>query len=91
MPAVIDKQAATGFALIHMACSSAEKDPNLHIGCLCIRAPGGDIVNHRVDAVVDRKPLLVRNEMSLVRQVIRLVDERRATMTTDLHEVCAIM
>ena len=67
MPAVVHEQAATLPALVREMCSSDKNTPNLHGGCLRVCAASRHVINHSVDAVANRKPLLVWNEMPLLR------------------------
>ena len=85
MLAIVQEQAATLPALIREPCSSNKNTPNLHGGCLRVCAASRHVINHSVDAIANRKPLLVWNEMSLLRQAVCLISDGRSAIATDFH------
>ena len=85
MLAVVHEQAATLAALVGETCRRDKNTPNLHGGCLRVRAASRHVINYRVDAIANRKPLLVWNEMPLLRQAVCLVADGRSAVATDFH------
>lgn len=85
MLAVVHEQAATRPALVRETCSSDENTPNLHGGCLRVCAANRHVIDHGVDAVANRKPLLIGNEMPLLRQAVSLVTDGRSAIAADFH------
>ncbi len=87
MPAIINEQSATMLALIDEAGRRSQSTADLHASRLCVQTPGCHLINHQVDAVESKKPLLVRDEMSLVWQGVYLVTDECAAMAGNLHRV----
>lgn len=67
MLVVVHEQAATLPALVRETCSSDKNTPNLHGGCLRVGPASRHVINHSVDSIANRKPLLIWNEMPLLR------------------------
>jgi hypothetical protein len=85
MLAVVDEQAATLPALVREPCRSDKNTPNLHGGRLRFGATSRHVINYRVNAIANRKPLLIWNEMPLLRQAVCLVADGRSAIATDFH------
>src|SRR5438309_508295 len=83
---VINKQAATGAALINMACRCAEYATNRNVSRVCIGVSCNRVVNDLVNGVKRRKPLLVGDQVCFVRQIVGLVSDSRTTLATNLHK-----
>src|SRR5690242_17643633 len=87
---IIDVQSPTRTALVDQPRSAADDLPRkmerlLFIDrALCQR--DDHLVVHRV---IRRTPLLIGNQVTLLRQVVRLIEDRRSAVASDLHRSSA--
>src|ERR1700678_218518 len=82
---VANEQAAATLALVHQTGRPSDNLPSQMIGTAWLELSGRQRVDDLgVDGVIGIEPLLVRDQVPLARQVVRLIHDAKTALTSDL-------
>lgn len=83
--AVVHKQPPTVAALKYPTRGVSQDAANVHVSRLCLRMTRHYVINNFVERVINRKPLLVRDDVTFARQAVSRVRNNRSAWTMYFH------